>query len=213
MNPPHTQPAAPSLRARAADRLIRLFHAAVARRSRWQERARRRVWSLQPGVHVSCQAFVAPTAKLELDPEGIWQGGSIQVGAHARLAEGVLLTPWGGSIVLAENVSVGPYSVLCGQGGLTVGRDTMIAGHTYIIPGNHGFADRDRTIFSQPSTHLGITIGEDVWIGCGVRILDGVTIGRGCVIAAGAVVTRSLPDYAIAVGVPARVVGERGGKA
>jgi acetyltransferase-like isoleucine patch superfamily enzyme len=65
-------------------------------------------------------------------------------------------------------------------------------------------------IAQQGITRQGIVIGEDVWIGCGARILDGVQIGNGAVIGAGAVVTRSVPDYCIAVGVPAKVVGRRG---
>jgi acetyltransferase-like isoleucine patch superfamily enzyme len=55
----------------------------------------------------------------------------------------------------------------------------------------------------------GITIGDDVWIGVGVRITDGVSVGSGCVIGAGAVVLENIPDYAIAAGVPAKVIGNR----
>ena len=56
---------------------------------------------------------------------------------------------------------------------------------------------------------LGIKIMNDVWIGTGVRILDGVTIGRGSVIGAGSVVTKSIPDYSVAVGAPAKVIKKR----
>ncbi|NUQ39504.1 MAG: hypothetical protein HUU23_17315 [Caldilineales bacterium] len=62
----------------------------------------------------------------------------------------------------------------------------------------------------QPITSKGdIVIEDDVWLGVGAIVLDGVTIGRGAVIGAGAVVTESIPAYAIAVGAPARVVGHR----
>lgn len=62
----------------------------------------------------------------------------------------------------------------------------------------------------QPlTTHGDIVIGDDAWIGTGSAILDGVTIGIGAVIGAGSVVTHDVPDYAIAVGNPARVVGSR----
>ena len=70
-------------------------------------------------------------------------------------------------------------------------------------------ADLRKPIGQQPETRQGIEIGDDVWIATGCRILDGVKIGRGCVVGAGAVVTQSLPDYSIAVGVPARIVGNR----
>ena len=62
---------------------------------------------------------------------------------------------------------------------------------------------------NQIGSTEGIIIGDDVWIGIGARILDGVTVGSGCVIGAGAVVIRDIPDYAIAAGVPAKVIGNR----
>lgn len=64
-------------------------------------------------------------------------------------------------------------------------------------------------VSQRQSAGGGVTLGDDVWLGYGVTVLDGVTIGRGAVIAAGAVVTRSVPPYAIAGGVPARVIRKR----
>jgi acetyltransferase-like isoleucine patch superfamily enzyme len=55
-----------------------------------------------------------------------------------------------------------------------------------------------------------VILGEDVWLGAGVIVLDGVRVGKGSIIGAGAVVTKEIPEYSIAVGVPARVVGTRG---
>lgn len=144
-----------------------------------------------------------------MSPDGLPLGGGILVSPGVCLSDGAILAPYGGDIRIAENVFIGPYCVLYGHGGLTIGRDTMIAAHTVIIPSNHSFADPDQTISNQRATNLGITIGADVWIGCGARILDGVSIGDGCVIGAGAVVTKSLPPYSIALGVPARIRGTR----
>ena len=177
--------------------------------SDWQWRVRCSRLNRLPDVTVSRQAFLAKSAQLQLCPDGLPLGGGIHVSPGVCLSDGVILAPYGGEIRLAENVFIGPYCVLYGHGGLTVGKDTMIASHTVIIPSNHTFADPDQTISSQPATSFGITIGADVWIGCGVRILDGVSIGDGCVIGAGAVVTKSLPPYSIAVGVPARIRGTR----
>ena len=153
---------------------------------------------------------MAPTAQIQVCPDWYAVGGSVRLAPHVRLSDGVILAPYGGSIVLGENVFVGPYCVLYGHGGLTIGRDTMIAAHTVIIPSNHCFEDPALPIVRQGQSSLGIAIGDDVWIGCGARILDGVSIGDGCVIGAGAVVTRSLDPFSIAAGVPARVIGARG---
>jgi acetyltransferase-like isoleucine patch superfamily enzyme len=75
---------------------------------------------------------------------------------------------------------------------------------------NHVFDDPNRLIRQQPLTCKGITIEDDCWIGTGVRILDGVTIGQGSVIGAGAVVNKDIPPYSVAVGVPAKVISKRG---
>lgn len=168
------------------------------------------LWNRYSGIYVSKQSFITKTVKLQLKPGGVNHSGQIHIAANVCITDGVIIAPYGGRIDIGENVFLGPYCVLYGHGGLTIGKDTMIAAHSVIIPSNHGFADQEKKISIQPSTNIGITIGEDVWIGCGVKILDGVSIGKGCVIGAGAVVNKSLPDYSIAVGVPAKVIGKRG---
>jgi acetyltransferase-like isoleucine patch superfamily enzyme len=78
-----------------------------------------------------------------------------------------------------------------------------------IVPSNHVFSDPDITIKDQGLTQIGITIEEDVWIGAGVRVLDGVVLGRGCVVAAGAVVTKSVAPRIVVGGVPAKQISTR----
>lgn len=159
-----------------------------------------------PGVTAGEGCRVDPRAILDLS-----EGGTIELGKNVQVCAGAMLSPHGGTIRLGENVYVGPYCVLYGHGGLSVGNDTMIAAQCVIIPANHGFDRTDVPMRVQPLTKIGIEIGEDCWLAAGVKILDGVRIGRGCLIGAGAVVTRSVAEYSIARGVPARVVGRRGG--
>ena len=64
-------------------------------------------------------------------------------------------------------------------------------------------------IYRQKAIPGKIVVGQDVWFGAGVRVMKNVTIGDGCVIGAGTVVTKDIPPYSIAVGVPARIVGSR----
>lgn len=115
-----------------------------------------------------------------------------------------------GDIELGENVSINPYACLSGK--VTIGNGVRIASHVSIVGFNHGFDDIETPIYRQPLTSLGIEIGDDVWIGANAVVLDGVKIGRGAVIAAGAVVTKNIPAMAIAGGVPARVLRYRGEK-
>lgn len=135
--------------------------------------------------------------------------GKIWIGENCRICTGALLLTYGGYIKIGNNCSVNPYTVLYGQGGLTIGDGVRIAAHTVIIPANHNFSDREKPIYQQGLTKKGVVIEDDVWIAAGVRILDGVTIGRGSVIGAGAVVTRDTPPFSINVGVPSKVIAYR----
>jgi acetyltransferase-like isoleucine patch superfamily enzyme len=94
-------------------------------------------------------------------------------------------------------------------GGITIGDHALIGQMVTIHAGSHRFDDPDRLIIEHGTTHEGVVIEDDCWIGAKASILDGVTIGRGSVIGAGAVVTRTIPPYSVAVGNPARVIRRR----
>lgn len=113
------------------------------------------------------------------------------------------------TIEIGEGSFVGPYTCIAGPGNVKIGKDCMIAAHSGIVANNHIFADPLQRIRDQGVTKKGIEIGDDCWLGYGVKVLDGVTIGKGSVIGAGAVVTKDLPPYSIAVGIPARAVDSR----
>lgn len=93
-------------------------------------------------------------------------------------------------------------------GQIDVGNDVHVGPQTVIWGRDHGTA-KDRLIREQARIKAPIAIGDDVWIGAHCTILKGVTIGRGAVIGAGSVVTRDVPEYAVAVGNPARVLRYR----
>lgn len=137
--------------------------------------------------------------------------GRLEIGAECELGPGVLLHPYGGSLVIARHVHIGQGTVIYGHGGVTIGEDTLIAMHCRILSSNHTVPAFGTAIRSQPDLLLPTKIGRDVWLGAGVTILGGVTLGDGCVVGAGAVVTKDLPPGAIAHGVPAQVRGIREG--
>jgi len=135
--------------------------------------------------------------------------GDISLGDYCKLESGVILHPHGGSIRLGSYVFVGPHAVVYGHGGVEIGDHTLVAMHCRILSSEHEQPPVGCSIRSRPDVLLPTRIGSDVWLGAGVTVLGGVKIGDGCVIGAGSVVTRDIPPGAIAVGAPARVIGQR----
>lgn len=135
--------------------------------------------------------------------------GSIIIENNCEVSQGVILKAYGGEISIKQNTFIGEYAVLYGHGGIEIGENTLIAMHTCIISSNHTIPAQETLTRSQPDILMPVKIGDDVWIGAGAKILGDITIGDGCVIGAGAVVTKGLPPFAIAVGVPAKIIGYR----
>jgi acetyltransferase-like isoleucine patch superfamily enzyme len=136
-------------------------------------------------------------------------GGSIQIGEGCEIFDGVLILSYGGDIQIGDNCSINPYAIIYGHGGLKIGNNVLIAGGVMIIPNNHNFNEKSKTIIDQGCTAKGIVIENDVWIGHGCTILDGVVVSEGTVIAAGSVVNQSTEPYSVIAGVPAKVIKYR----
>ena len=133
-----------------------------------------------------------------------------------RRGAGVTLSP-NVSFRNAERITVGAGSHLgeyCtiwagdSTGTVTLGEKCLLAPGVVITASNYGIA-RGTPVMDQKKVERDIVIGSDVWLGANVVVTAGVTIGDGVVVGAGAVVTRDLPDYSIAGGVPAKVIGYR----
>ena len=161
------------------------------------------------GVRVAASARIAKTALIQMDFGDPAARGSVSLAHGVTISDGAILATYGGTIAIEANSYIGPYCILYGHGGLAIGANTMIGAHTVIVPFNHGISRADMPMAEQPLTKKGIRIGPDVWIGAGCKILDGVQIGEGVVIGAGSVVTKSIPIYSIAFGVPATVTRSR----
>lgn len=112
-------------------------------------------------------------------------------------------------IRIGRDCFIGEANVVRGQGGVTIGNDVYTGPLVQILAVNHVHADPNTPIREQGITAQGIVIEDDVWLAAGAIVLDGVRIGRGSVVGAGAVVTGNLPPYSVAVGSPARVVKDR----
>lgn len=174
-----------------------------------------RAW--RSGARISSSAIVRGVGNIELGAgcrigrqvELNASGGTIRLGECVTFGPAAIVESRGGCVSIGSRTGIGPFCVLYGHGGLEIGSDCMIASHVVLIPENHRFDRLDVPMRAQGGTRRGIRIGDDVWLATQVVVLDGVSIGKGAVIGAGAVVTGDIPDYAIAHGVPARVVGYR----
>jgi acetyltransferase-like isoleucine patch superfamily enzyme len=115
----------------------------------------------------------------------------IRIGARSHIGERCFL--WAGST----------------HGRIFIGEDALFGPCVFVTASNYQYADRDTPIMNQPRIERDVHIGRDVWLGTGVIVVAGVTVGDGSVVAAGSVVTRDVPPWSVAAGVPAKVIGQR----
>ena len=110
-------------------------------------------------------------------------------------------------VVIGDRCLIGRGSSIVGHYSIRIGDDVFTGPNVYVTDQNHGLDLVESPIGSQPpAPERPVSIGDGSWLGAGVVVLPGVTIGRGVAVGAGSVVTTDLPDLAVAVGSPARVV-------
>lgn len=135
----------------------------------------------------------------------------MRLGNGVRIGRGCFLSAEEGRLELADEAALSPnVHVGADHGSIRIGRQTAIGPGTVIRAANHRFGDVSRPIMRQGHHYGAIVIEDDVWIGANCVITPDVRIGRGAVVGAGAVVTRDVPPYAVAAGVPARLIARRG---
>ncbi len=147
-----------------------------------------------------------------LDARGDHNRG-IVIGDRVILGRHTVLGCKDGNITIGDNVGIGTFSMLHAVGGneVVLEDSALLAPYVYLVGGGtHTFSDPSIPITEQELVYKGgITLHRNCWLGARVTVLDGVSIGRDAVLGAGAVVTEDVPDFAIAVGVPAKVVKQR----
>ena len=138
------------------------------------------------------------------------QKNKIKLADLVSLDRGVDLRAFGGSkLHIGDRTYIGPYTCIWGYGRISIGKNCLIASHSSLYAHNYNFRDPNQKIREQGFNFKGIRIEDDCWLGSGVKVVDGVTIGRGSVIGTGAIVTKDIPPYSVAVGVPAKVIDSR----
>lgn len=161
------------------------------------------------------EIYIDPTCKISrksvirVFPKG---RGYIKIGKNSSVHDYAYIETYGGKIEIGDNSSINHFTIMRGGGGpgIRIGSGVRISPHCSFFAYNHKFSDKNEEIYLQGYTMEGIVIEDDVWIGSGVNILDGVVVSKGSIIGAGSVVTKSIPEYSIAVGSPARVIKKRG---
>lgn len=136
-----------------------------------------------------------------LSSHGLHFGNNVTIGRFTSIRPssyyGVGQIGYG--LKMGDNSSIGPYGYIGCAGSITIGKNVMIGPRVSLFAENHNFSDTTKDIKSQGVNNKGITIEDDCWIGSGVIILDGVTIGHGSVIGAGTLVLKDVPPESVIV--------------
>lgn len=153
-----------------------------------------------------------PPAALFGEP-AIRIGSGVVVGPNVALSAGLtadqpLLSD--AIVVIGDGTLIGRNCSIAGHLGIDIGADVYLGPNVYITDQNHTAADPARPVGHQAAPERPVVIGDGSWIGTNAVILPGVSIGPRAIIGAGAVVTGNVPEGAVAVGVPARVVSVAG---
>ncbi len=158
------------------------------------------------GIRLGRNVYLDQGVYLHACPQGIEIGADTYVMHNAELHVFNFRDLPHAFIRVGRGTFIGESVVIRGQGGVSIGDSVLIAPQAKILAVNHNFADVLRPVIDQGITGKGIVIEDGAWIGAGATVVDGVRIGKGSVIGANAVVTKDVPAYCLAVGVPARVI-------
>jgi len=131
----------------------------------------------------------------------------IKIGKNFKIGKGAQLYSKDNSkIIIGDNVLIGLNCDIGGSGEIEIQDNVIMASGINIVSSNHAYTDPNLPIREQGGTWAKVTIQKDSWIGRNAIILSGVNIGKHCVVGAGSVVTKSIPDYSVVGGNPAKII-------
>jgi acetyltransferase-like isoleucine patch superfamily enzyme len=144
-----------------------------------------------------------------LSRQGITMGNNVSIHRNSVIECTGVIRELGEGLVIGNNVGIAQNCFIQVRGKVTLGSNIMFGPNVSIFSENHGYERTDINMLDQPTTRKGVVIEDDVWLGTRCVILDGVTIGKGSIVAAGAIVNASVPPYSIVAGVPAKIIKSR----
>jgi len=156
-------------------------------------------------IFLGDRVFIGKNCDLDVE----YLDSEIRIGDDVHISRDTVILAGVGQTIINERVSIGAGSFIYGSSGVEIGKDSLLADHVRVMAGSHRYKDASKLIRLQGACAKKTTIGQDVWLGSSAIVLGGVTVGDGAVVGAGAVVTKDIPSYGIAGGVPAKVIGKR----
>ena len=157
-------------------------------------------WFVNPFVHKKGRhAIVRSRTRMDVFPYN-----NFNLGANSVIEDFATINNGVGDVNIGHHKIVGLGNVIIGP--VTIGNEVMLAQNIVISGLNHGYEDVTISPRQQKEICKQIIIADDVWIGSNVVITAGVTLGRHCIIGAGSVVTKDIPEFTVAVGNPAKVI-------
>ena len=140
----------------------------------------------------------------------VHQESEVNIKNNVRIDRGVrILAANQAQIDISEKARIGLYAVLNGGDSISIGNASLISGFVYLQTSMHSFKDKNTQVQSQGYDHAPIVLKEDTWVGTHAVIFPGVTLGRGSVVGSNAVVNKSVKEYTVVGGVPAKELKQR----
>lgn len=161
-------------------------------------------------IRIGAGATIGDHVVIEgLSRTGVTIGRGVSIGANTIVMPTSVMRNLGEGFAIGANSGIGQFSFVGCGGGVTVGANVIMGQYVSFHTENHLHADLERPIIAQGVRRAAIVIEDDCWVGVKATFLAGSKVGRGCVVAAGAVVRGEIPPYSIIGGVPARIIGTR----
>ena len=151
-------------------------------------------------IRIGKNVYIGDDVTLIVEPDA-----TLIIGDNSFIGESCYIKCFGGKIEIGQNVSINSKSFLNGCGGLSIGDNTRIGTQSIMIASNHKFDDPEVLVKDQ-ITKQGIQIGENIWFGARVTVLDGVNIANNVVVGACSLVSKSIPEAGVYVGTPTKKI-------
>jgi acetyltransferase-like isoleucine patch superfamily enzyme len=163
----------------------------------------RHPWKIVLGDNVVIDDYAVLDAKGNRDSR-------IEIGNNVFIGRSSVVNTKNGDLFIGDNTNIAMNCFIQSGKTVKIGKNVLFAAYCYVIGGgDHEITRTDIPIIAQGQVVRGIQIEDNCWIGAGVKVQDGTVIGRDTIIGSGAVVTKNIPPFSIAVGIPAKVVKER----